>query len=127
MLACALAGCGSGGPIDGPYRHDITDVVEDANVCFELKEQDCVERVGPAVFAVGSNDAFVVAARHPAAAGGATIDRSRTEYFYIVRALDGPRKDPADAVRGPFSQAQFEEQRARMALPDFSREISSLK
>jgi hypothetical protein len=116
-----------GGSIDGPYRLDMGDVEEDANVCYELADGNCVERIPQTVFAVGASRDYVVAARHPHAFGSVPLDRSRTEYFYLVRALDGPLKDPSASVRGPFDRLSFERERRRLGLPSFSREITSLR
>lgn len=123
-----LAACdGGGGPLTGPYRLDTGDTIEETNLCFELESGDCVERIGPSVFAAGFDSNYVVAARHPHVPGTAGLDKGRTEYFYLVRAQDGARKDPSDSVRGPYDAAAFEAERRRLGLPAFSREIASLK
>ncbi|RIX27389.1 hypothetical protein [Sphingomonas edaphi] len=112
--------------IDGPYLLDITDIPEDAMVCYELPKGDCIGRIEQTVFTVGSNEDYIVAARHPHKFEDTTLDRSRTEYFYLIRALDGPLVDPDVTVRGPFSRADFERERQRLDLPAFSHEIASL-
>lgn len=128
ILSGLLASCdGGSGRIDGPYLLDMVDIPEDGNVCYELEDGDCVERIPQTVFAVGYNSDFIVAARHPHRFGDRTLDRSRAEYFYIVRSLDGPLVTPADSVRGPFDLATFERYRRSLGLPVFTREISSLK
>lgn len=126
LLSGLLASCNEGaGRIDGPYRLDIVDVTEDANVCYELESGDCVGRIPPTVFAVGYDANFIVAARHPHRFGDRSLDRSQTEYFYIVRSLDGPTS--GNSVRGPFDLNTFERHRRTLRLPAFDREIFSLK
>jgi hypothetical protein len=112
--------------IDGPYLLEITDIPEDAMVCYELPKGDCIGRIKQTVFAVGYNEDYVVAARHPHKFESTTLDRSRTEYFYLLRALDGPLIDPKTTVRGPFNRADFERERQRLDLPAFSHKIASL-
>jgi hypothetical protein len=126
--AVLLGGCGAqGGRIDGPYSLEITDAPEDATVCYELDGGDCSGRIEETVFAVGFNADYLVAARHPHRFEERSLDRSRTEYYYIIRSQDGPRRDPSASVRGPFSEAMFERERQRLGLPQFTREIASLK
>lgn len=123
-----LASCQAGfGRVDGPYILDFIDIHEDANVCYELETGDCVQRIPQTVFAVGYNSEFIVAARHPHTFNETTVDRSKTEYFYIIRSLDGPSFDPERSVRGPFDLATFEHYQRTKNLPQFTREVSSLK
>jgi len=113
--------------IAGPYQLAEVDTAEDTSLCYKLSSGDCVERIAQTVFAAGSDRTYVVAARHPHQFGDTRLDRSKTEYYYIVRALDGPRKDPSAAVRGPFDVAAFGREKQRLRLPDFSVELTSLK
>jgi hypothetical protein len=106
--------------IVGPYRLVAVDSMEDMMVCYQLATGDCVGRVGATVFAVQSGDTYIVAARHP------KTDKLRTEYFYIIRALDKPEADPAVAVRGPYDEATFKAEQARLRLPAFASPIGIL-
>ena len=121
-LLAALTACGfvHDERIDGPYRLSAIDVDEEMSVCYDLGDA-CVGRIPGTVFAVGSNAAYVVAARHPA------NDRSRTEYYYLIRELDGPLVDPSVTVRGPFDLKAFQAEAERLGLPAFERELSALK
>jgi hypothetical protein len=104
--------------IDGPYRVVAIDVGEEMSVCYTVDESgDCIGRIGSTVFAVGWDHSYIVAAIHPG------NDRSQVAYYYIVRALDGPLKDPGVAVRGPFSAEEFRRQSARLGLPALKRRI----
>lgn len=127
LVALSFGGCESPvHEIAGPYRLAEVDAAEDTSLCYRLPSGDCVGRVAETVFAAGSDQTYVVAARHPHRFGD-SLDRSKTEYYYIIRALDGPRKDPSDAVRGPFDSQAFAREKHRLSLPEFSVEISSLK
>ena len=124
VLAClSLSACGfvRDKHIDGPYRLVAIDVDEQSSICYALKGGDCVGRIEETVFAVGFDASYIVAARHP------SNDRSKTEYYYLIRALDGPLADPSVTVRGPFDAVAFDGERARLTLPKFTYEIASLK
>ena len=120
---CALPSCGFvyDQDIAGPYRLVAIDVYEQMSVCYTLNSGDCVGRVPSTVFAVGSNDSYVVAARHPG------NDRGRTEYFYIIRSLDRLYADPSVAVRGPYNATSFRAERSRLGLPQMTRVIEELR
>jgi hypothetical protein len=126
LAALSVGGC-QGRDVVGPYRLGEVDIPEDTSLCYRLPSGDCVERIKETAFAAGYDETYVVAARHPHRFEDASLDRSRTEYYYIVRALDGPLKDPAAAVRGPFDEAAFGREKRLLGLPDFSIEIASLK
>jgi hypothetical protein len=122
LIATVLPACGfvHDEKIDGPYHLVAIDVNEQMDVCYEIKDA-CVERIGATVFAVGHNESYIVAARHP------SNTRTGTQYFYLVRSLDGPTADPASSVHGPFDAAEFESERARLSLPPFDVEMAGLK
>src|SRR5258706_11123606 len=108
-----LTGCGfvANEDIDGPYRLVAVDVMDQMNVCYGLGDGNCIERIPRTVFAVGWDNSYIVAARHP------ENDKSKVEYFYIDRAVDGLHVDPPTAVKGPFDSYSFEQERQRLALP----------
>ena len=118
-----LAGCGfvHNERLDGPYRLNAIDAGSEMSVCYDLGDGNCIGRISETVFAVGWNSSYLVAARHP------HNDKSKVEYFYLVRALDGPLVDPSVTVRGPFDLSSFEQERQRLGLPSLTRELASLK
>lgn len=118
LFAISLGACGvvHDEHIDGPYRLVAIDVSEQMAICHEL-EGDCVGRIPETVYAVGFDTKYLVAARHP------NNDQSRTEYYYLTRALDGPLIDPSTTVSGPFNASEFEVERRRLDLPSFSRTL----
>jgi hypothetical protein len=121
--AVALASCGfvHDQHIAGPYRLVAIDTYEQMDVCYTLAGGGCVGRVESTVFAAGSNDSYVVAARHP------RNDRGRTEYFYIIRSLDRAEADPSVAVRGPLDAASFQSEQSRLNLPPLTITIERLQ
>jgi hypothetical protein len=106
--------------IDGPYRLVAIDVDEQMDVCYSIQDA-CVGRISETVFAVGHDASYIVAARHP------SNNRKITEYFYLVRSMDGPVADPSASVRGPFDAETFEAERIRLRLPSFDTTISNLR
>ena len=127
ICAAALAGCDDVQHyevIDGPYRLLAENSSEEMSVCYQTGPKTCVSRVDGSVFKIGFNKDYIIAARHPSNGPGvwASADRSKADYFFIVRAIDRPNEGPA-AIRGPMSAAEFEGQRANYALPQFSRPL----
>lgn len=129
LAALAAAGCGAAADeeVDGPYRLVAPDIDWDMALCYDIGEGGCAGRVPPTVFAVGFDQRYVVAARHPHEFTSTRLDKSKTEYFYIIRSDDGPRADTAKVVRGPFDRAAFDRETRRLGLPALSREIAGLK
>lgn len=118
-----FAGCGFvyDVRIDGPYRLIAVDVEEEMSVCYSLPGGDAVGRINSTVFAVGKNEEFIVAQRHP------NGDRSVVEYYYLIRANDSVYADPTNSVRGPFAKSEFEEATLHLKLPSFSKTLRRLK
>ncbi len=106
--------------IDGPYRLVAIDVDEQMDVCYSIQDA-CVGRISETVFAVGHDASYIVAARHP------SNNRKITEYFYLVRSIDGPVADPSASVRGPFDAETFAAEKSRLRLPSFDTKISNLR
>jgi hypothetical protein len=79
------------------------------------------DRIGETVFAVGHDTSYIVAARHP------SNNRNVTEYFYLVRSLDGPNADRSASVRGPFDVGQFDMERTRLRLPSLDTTVERLR
>jgi hypothetical protein len=92
--------------------------MDQLNVCYEFRE-GCVGRIPAAIYAVGFDTNYIVAARHPKS------DPSSTEYYYLIRALDSESADPSASVRGPFTTEAFAAERAKLGLPALTREVPS--
>jgi hypothetical protein len=122
--AAVLSGCygmAHDDRIDGPYRLVAIDAIEEMQVAYDLGDDASIGRIPATVFWVGFDARYIVAARHP------DNDRSITQYFYLVRALDGPIVDPNVTVRGPFDRATFAQETTRLGLPPLTTEVQSLK
>jgi hypothetical protein len=111
----------------GPYILVAIDTVEQSSVAYDLGDGGSIGRVPETVFAVGWDARHIVAARHPHEVDDDHLDKTKTEFFYIIRANDGPYVDPSASVRGPFNAVGFESERRRLGLPGFRREIANLK
>jgi hypothetical protein len=98
--------------IDGPYRLVTLDLYEDSSICYSSDDNGCVGRGPSSVFATAFNSSYIVAASSPSG------DRSKVEFFYIDRALDGPHVDSSVSVKGPFTPETFALERARLGLPE---------
>jgi len=122
LIAVAVAACGfvHDQKIDGPYRLVAIDVEEQMDVCYSMQDA-CVGRIGETVFSVGHDASYIVAARHP------SNNRKVTEYFYLIRSMDGPIADPSASVRGPFDLDKFEAERAQLRLPPFDTNVAGLR
>lgn len=126
LALIGLAGCGYPiyeEKIDGPYRALAIDTPSQMMVCYRLSEEACIGRVDHTVFAVGWNENYIVAARHPPKdrSDFSEPDFSKTEYFYIIRALDRSSANVKDVTRGPFDRAGFDRERVLHGLPEPSR------
>jgi hypothetical protein len=120
VMAVSLTSCGFvlDEHIDGPYRLVAVDVPDDAGVCYEI-EEGCVGRIPATVYAVGFDSKYLVAARHP------ENDSSRSEYYYLIRALDGEVVDPSVTVRGPYGGDVFAAETKRLGLPLLTLKFSN--
>ena len=120
IAASVLSACGyvRDEHIDGPYRLDAVDALDETGVCYELPHAACIGRVPATVCAVGFDTKYLVVARHSRG------DKSKLEYYYLIRALDGPLIDPSVAVHGPFDAEAFSVESKRLGLPAFTRKLS---
>jgi hypothetical protein len=129
-LVC-VAGCGfvRDEVLDGPYRLVAVDVPEDMMLCRSIgKKGDCSGDglPGPTVFQAGANSQYIVLARHPSPRNGLP-DHSITEFYYILRQADERNALKPVSVMGPFSELEYQQEKRRLQLPEFSRVFSDLK
>ncbi|MBP6689092.1 MAG: hypothetical protein KA153_03795 [Hyphomonadaceae bacterium] len=91
--------------IVGRYYLMAIDLSDNTRVCFRPENGPVCAGEGmpdSAVFKAGGDQRYVVVARHPY---DRFVDRSVTEYYYIIRAPDDRR---AGQTVGPLDQATFE-------------------
>jgi len=118
----ALTGCGpSDERIVGPYLLTHIDTQQDMYLCFELPEGNCVGRIQKTVFAVGWDDRYIVAKRHP------DNDRKVVQYFFLEMAKDSRYADPSMSVTGPMSEESFSRHARLLGLPSFTKTIPQLE
>jgi hypothetical protein len=98
----ALAACAPvlpvGQRIVGPYYLVREGAASFAAICYQAGTSPCLSRIGPDIFAYGWNDHFVVAGRHPYG------DRTKEEFYYVVRLRDGASAEYDLVVKGPFDR-----------------------
>ena len=125
LVVCALSGCGlfdSGVEWrDGPYELLWIDVSEQRSLNYDVgRNGGSIGLVDWTVFAVGSNDRFIVVKQHPQG------NKAVTNYFIVDKRAVLPT-DPQRTVLGPFTQADFNLQARSLRLPAFTKVLSSLQ
>ena len=111
--------------LDGPYELSAVDTREDMSlrICREGCAGDGLP--GPTVYAAGFNARYVAFARHPRTDRG--VNRAITEYYYIIRTPNEARGVTPKTLKGPFTQARFDEEKQRLGLPEFSVVLRDLE
>ena len=123
-LACTmLSGCGfvHDERLTGDYRLIAVDTFDQMSVSRSLSGGDTVGRIDETVFAVGWNDRYIVAKQHPA------NNRTVTNYYFLDISRDSTYADPSKSVTGPLTEAAFQQHKAELKLPDFTRTIKQLE
>jgi hypothetical protein len=115
VALCWLTACG--GPVrnqevDGPYRIIAADDPEERHLSYDLGTGNAIGRVRSTVVGVGYDERYITVVRRP------RDQPSVTEFYYLIRAFDGPDAAPSNAIRGPFDQAGYEAEAARLNLPE---------
>lgn len=115
-------------PLAGPYRLVAVDEREQMIVCRSLEGGDCVGDglPGRTVFAAGSDDRYLVIARHPSAFGE-PLNKAVTEYYVVERSPDEADLRSRPEVLGPFDQAEFDERVRQLSLPAFTIVFDDLR
>ena len=137
-LLCVV-GCGfvRDEVLDGPYRLVAVDAPDDMSLCRSSgKEGVCVGDglPGPTVFQAGANSQYIVLARHPLPHDTwrpwqeyKPPDRSVTEFYYIVREANEWDAVKPVSLFGPFNELEYQQEKKRLQLPEFSRVFDDLK
>jgi hypothetical protein len=131
-----LTGCGNGfvwdEVLDGPYRLVAVDIDEDMSLCRSVDMSDmrgnCAGDGLPdaTVFQAGWSPKYIVVARHPRIEPQ-PANRSITEFYYIVRQPN--EMDPRTRISpiGPLNEIEYQREKERLQLPDFTRVFKHLK
>lgn len=125
VMVCCLSGCGlfdSGVEWrDGPYELLWIDISEQISLTYDLgRDGGSIGLVDWTVFAVGSNDRYIVAKQHPQG------NKAVTNYF-IVDKREALPTDPVRAVLGPLTATEFSVQARSIQLPKFTKVLNSLE
>lgn len=126
-VCIAAAGCQKpplspvGARIDGPYvlTAEILSASPGKVVCYQKLKGGCDPRIPPPVVRLGWDEDFISAAVKRIG------EPKALDYYYIVRDFDGPRADVARAVRGPYDEAKFIEERRKHGVPGVASIASS--
>lgn len=117
FAAGILAGCDSDHLWEsGPYTVYWINSSADVRLGIEVGG-GLIKRVGPRIFAIGEDDRWIVAARHPEG------DRRTEEFFYFAKAEDDPYKNADQVVKGPFTREKFDQLRQELSLPGWTKEF----
>ena len=122
--------------LDGPYRLQAIDTMESMAVLWEIPGGGLVGDglPGPTVIAFGQDSKYLVAKVHPefcksidrnCTAHG--MNRSVTDFWYVVRAKDEHQRLPYAGIKGPFSEAAFAAEKRRLGLPEFTIRFAELE
>ena len=116
IWAVILTACDSGTKWkSGKYEVYWIDVSSDLTLGLDIGDGMAIGRVMPQVYAVGENDTWIVAARHP------NGNKSTSEFFYFSKAEDHAHKNAEEIVHGPFTEVEFAKIKADLKLPDWSK------
>jgi len=86
-----------------------------------------LELVGPTVFSIGANDAYIVLKQHPSKNAFGDFDRSITNYFIVTRVKSSNFADRKKGVRGPMNADEFGRLQKPLALPKFDKTFDELR
>ncbi len=81
----------------------------------------------PTIFQAGANSQYIVLARHPRRKWNEPPDRSVTEFYYIVRQADERDARKRVPVTGPFNELEYQQEKRRLQLPEFTKVFADLK
>ena len=118
LVACQLFDSGI------PWRHGRfallwIDLPDEVRLSYEEGNGGWSEIIPARVFAVGSDDRYIVAQQHP---GG---DKAITNYFILDTKQHDSRQRAG--LIGPLTAAQFERKASELKLPPFTTVLESLR
>jgi len=118
LPACALFD--SGTPWHkGRFALQWIDSPDEVKLCYDTGNGGWLVIIPARVFAVGSDERYVVAQQHPAG------DRAITNYFILDVRAYVPRD--RSGVVGPLTAKEFEAKASDLKLPAFTTVLESLR
>jgi hypothetical protein len=128
-----LAGCGYGfvhdEVLDAPYRLVAIDISEDMSLCRSIDTNGgcvCDGLPDATVFQAGWNSKYIVVARHPRI-WPQPPNRTISEFYYIVRQPNEMNPLTRVSMIGPLNELEYQREKEKLQLPDFSRVFNDLK
>ena len=105
----------------GPYKLLWIDLPDEVQLVYDIGRGGSVPLVAPRVFAVGSDDRYVVAKQHPHG------DKAVTNYFIVDRRSVKSERDIEGSAVGPLDEAAFRQQASTLKLPAFTKTLETLQ
>lgn len=131
LIVVLLAGC-NGFWLDTYWRSErymliAIDSLGNMSLSFDTGDGISLGLVPATVYAVGSDDSYIVVKRHPSTDDWGGFDRSKIEYFVVKRSDSSSFAERQKLVRGPFTREQFERLKLSLSLPSFTKTIKELE
>ena len=109
IIVILISGCDSDSLwSDYPYEVIAIDSYDNVRLGYDVGDGGYITRVGPRVVLIGSSKKYVVVKQ---------CKNASCAYYYIDKSLDSEIADPNYAVRGPFSEKEFNAVSNRLGLP----------
>ena len=109
----------------GPYALTWVDLPNEVTLSYDLGKGSWATIVEPRVFAVGSNQQYVVVKQHLHG------DKAVTNFFIIEVENGLPKRDFNNVccknVIGPLDEESFRAKAATLSLPSFTKTLESLR
>lgn len=128
-----FAGCDSNGLSWDTYwrseRYVLLAIDARAAMSLSFDEGDgtALGLVGATVFAIGSDDKYIVVKQHPSTDNFGAFNRSITNYFVVERNSSPSYTERQKGVRGPLTRDEFEKLAATLSLPKFTKTFDDLQ
>lgn len=135
LLICAAGGCDRLWP-DVQWRCEryvlmAVDEDEQMTLSFDLHDGACMGLVAPTVFAVGSDNRYIVVQQHPRvkklASRFTKMNRGITNYWVVSRTSSPSWRERDRGVRGPMTKSQFDSLDVQIGLPKFQKVFRELQ
>ena len=85
------------------------------------------ELVGPTIYAIGTDERYLVLKQHPGKGESGAFDRTVTNFYIVERTASSNLEDRQKGVRGPLTQEEFEKLAVSLSLPKFSKTFPELE
>jgi hypothetical protein len=98
------------------------------SLSFDMQDGTGLGLVGPTVFSIGGDDNYIVIKQHPSTDDfGSSFNRGITNYYVVTRSRSPRFAERKKGVRGPMTEAEFNELKIALQLPAFAKTFEDLK